>query len=148
MTPDSIHTWRDFHEQNERERWQREFEHRARGGDVEEEDGDRRGFYYERIPVGRAQHRADGGLEYQRPTFGGSLKGAFKLPHNAVRALGNGDADAGLAVSDQLFGHHIALGRGTVHPDVLHDIGNGDIKAGRRVLQKLVTMLRQKRREP
>ena len=140
--PDSIHSWRDFHEQTERERLQRELEHRAHGGDVEEEDGK---LFYERVPL-KAHHRADGGgVEYQRPIFGGDLKHAFKLPRSAIEALGNGDPDAGLAVSDQMFGHHTALGRGVVHPDVVRHIGDGDLAAGHRVLRKFVATLRQRR---
>ena len=94
----------------------------------------------ERIPLRRAEPEADDGarLEYQRPIYGGSLKGAFRLPHSAIVALGDGDPEAGLAVADQLFGYHTALGRGVVHPDVVRLIGEGDMKAGRRVLAGFV----------
>ena len=77
---------------------------------------------YERVPIGRAQHRADGGgIEYQCPIFGGPLKEAFKVPRDAISALGNGDADAGLAVCDQMFGDHRS-GRGTIHPDLVQTL--------------------------
>ena len=142
---DSIHTWRDFHEQHEQERLQRELEHRARGGEVEEEDGDKRGFYYERIPLKAPHKKADGGgVSYQRPIYGGSLAGAFKLPHGTIRALGNGDPEAGLAVSEQLFGTHSALGPGVVHPLVVQHIGEGSLAAGHRVLRRFVATLRQR----
>jgi len=138
----SIHTWRDLHEQTERERWQRELEHR--GGDVEADDGDKRAYHYERVPIGHTEGKADGGgLEYVRPIHGGSLKEAYRLPRNAIRALGGGDLEAGYATSDAMFGHHTALGRGVVHPDVVRHIGDGDLAAGHRVLRKFVSSLKQ-----
>jgi hypothetical protein len=48
-------------------------------------------------------HKADSGrLEYQRPVYGGSLHDAFRLPHSAIRALGNGDPEAGQAVANDM----------------------------------------------
>lgn len=114
------------------------------GGDIEADDGK---YRYERVPLGRARHEADddsGRVSYLRPIHGGSLEGAFKLPHNAIRALGNGDPDAGLAVADEMFGHHLALGRAVVHPDVVRHIGDGDLAAGHRVLRKFVATLRHR----
>ena len=142
-------TWLDHHHQTEALRLAAmprdpdiQHDDEAEGGD--DSDGMLR---YERVPL-RAHHRADGsGVEYQRPIFGGSLKGSFKLPHNAIRALGNGDPEAGLAVSDHLFGHHTALGRGTVHPLVVAHIGEGDLKAGHKVLRKFVSSLKQRSME-
>lgn len=144
MTDDTPRTWLEHHRQTEAAR----LDAMPRDPDIQrddeaEGDDDSDGILrYERVPL-KAHNKADGGgVEYQRPIYGGSLKGAFKLPHNAIRALGNGDPEAGLAVADQMFGHHIALGRGTVHPDVVRHLGDGDLVAGRRVLQKFVATLR------
>jgi hypothetical protein len=35
-----------------------------------------------------------GGIAYQRPIYGGSLKGAYKIPHSAIKAMGNGDPES------------------------------------------------------
>ena len=99
---------------------------------VENEDSGK--LEYVRVPL-RAQHNASfespphdrekvepASLSYVRPIYGGSLKGAYKLPRSAIAALGNGDHEAGLATSDKLFGHHTALGRGIIHPMVMEII--------------------------
>ncbi len=80
----------------------------------------------------RAEDKAAAGVHYQRPIHGGSLRGAFRLPHGTIMTLANGDREAGLAVADETFGHHRALGRGVVHPMVIELFGNGDIESGHR----------------
>ncbi len=91
---------------------------------------------------------ADAGkLEYIRPIHGGSLKGAYKIPPSAIVALGHGNREAGLAVCDEMFGHHLALGRGTVHPDIVRWIGNGSMAAGRKVLAAFVARARHQHRQ-
>jgi hypothetical protein len=89
-------------------------------------------------------YAAGGGVEYQRPGYGGSLKGAYRIPHTALKAMGNGDLEAGRAVAGQMFGLHSALGSDTVHPEVVRELGGGSLAAGRRVLEKFVTTLRHR----
>lgn len=83
-----------------------------------------------------------GNLQYIGPIHGGSLKGAFVIPPSAIVALGHGDREAGLAVCDEMFGHHVALGRGTVHPMMIALLGDGDLKAGHRVLKEFINTIR------
>lgn len=71
---------------------------------------------------------------------------AFHLPGDAIRAMGNGDREAGYAVADEMFGHHLSYGRGVIHPTVVALIG-GDHKTGQRVLKQFVQKVRHKHAE-
>jgi hypothetical protein len=100
------------------------------------------GIAYDRIPrTGEPQGEPDH-YRYLPPIYSGDLKQGYRLPHRAIVALGAGDYQRGLNVSDKLFGHHRALGRGVVHPLILELEGNGDINAGRKVLRRFAAMVR------
>lgn len=93
--------------------------------------------------------KADGGkVEYQRPVYGGSLKDAYRIPHTALKAMGNGDLEAGRAIAGQMFGEHNALGPDVVHPQVVSALGGGSLAAGRRVLEKFVGRMRAQHERP
>jgi hypothetical protein len=85
---------------------------------------------------------SDKGKVYYERINGVAPPGSFKLPHHAVHALGAGDPlRAGRTVAS-LFGTS-ADDPLTIHPDVVRQIGEGDLKAGHRVLQRFVHMLRR-----
>jgi hypothetical protein len=68
---------------------------------------------------------------------------SFRLPRDVIDKLGNGDPQAGGAVVHGMFGIEPDGDPSVIHADVVRDIGHGDIKAGRRVLEKFIAMLRR-----
>lgn len=72
------------------------------------------------------------------------LVGAYILPHDVPKLLGNGNEQTGHAVAAKMFGQHAALGESAVHPEVVKELGNGDLAAGHAVLEKFVAMVRSK----
>lgn len=74
------------------------------------------------------------------------MPASFTLPIDVLRKLGNGDCALGLAVlRDALGGEPIAEGQ-FVSPNVLTALGHGNLNAGRRVLQKLISRIRHRNR--
>jgi hypothetical protein len=83
-----------------------------------------------------------GKVHYERVN-GVAPPGSFKLPHHAVHALGKGDPRNAGTVIANLFGPGAGDDPTVIHPDVVRQIGEGDLKAGHRVLQRFVHMLRR-----
>jgi hypothetical protein len=103
----------------------------ADGGAVGDDEGnDRKVLCYERVPIkGAVPH------------------GGYRLPHHAVRALGNGDPHAAGRVLVHLFG--VSGDDPTiVPPEAVRQAGGGDIRVGHRVLQRFVERLRQQGAQP
>jgi hypothetical protein len=94
----------------------------------------------------RTQHR---GVWYQQPRIKNRpLRNSFTIPDDVVEQLG-GPKTAG-AVLHGMFGLRPFTGEGNpleIDPDVVADVGHGSIKAGRRVLDKWIGMVRQQSRE-
>jgi hypothetical protein len=92
------------------------------------------------------QHR---GVWYQQPRIKNrSLRNSFTIPDDVVEQLG-GPKTAG-AVLHGMFGLRPFTGEGNpleIDPDVVADVGHGSIKAGRRVLDKWIGMVRRQSRE-
>lgn len=90
------------------------------------------------------QHR---GLWYEQPKIKNRpSRGSFTLPDDVVRQLGGGDPRAAGSVLHGMFGLAPFTGEGdprVIDPDVVADIGNGSARAGRRVLERFVAMLRR-----
>jgi hypothetical protein len=62
-------------------------------------------------------------------------KGSHHVPIAAVRALGGNDVELGEHVLGRMF--KMAAPR-AVHPHALRELGNGSIRAGRKVLEKFI----------
>ena len=70
--------------------------------------------------------------------------GSFVLPLDAVFALGGGNGELGEDIIREMFagGRHDAAMPRILPPEVVRDIGHGNLANGRRVLQKFVADLR------
>lgn len=109
----------------------------------------------ERAEVGRArkefiEDRAHGGkLHYSMPPVRGMAPpGSFRIPKDVFAALGDGDLKAGGAVAHAMFGIEDDPERpDRIHPHAVRIIGNGNINAGRRILEKFVARVRHGARE-
>jgi hypothetical protein len=94
--------------------------------------------------------RAHGGkLHYTMPDVRGMAPpGSFRLPKDVFAALGDGDLKVGGAVVHAMFGIEDDPEDPTViHPHAVRIIGNGNINAGRRVLEKFVARVRRQSRD-
>jgi hypothetical protein len=95
---------------------------RAAGGPADQDES-HRGVYYERVK-------------------GVASPGSFRLPHHAIHKLGGGDGRTAGKVLKSLF---------AVDPDspdiipaeTVRHLGHGDLRAGRRVLEKFIARLRR-----
>lgn len=68
--------------------------------------------------------------------------GSFVLPPDILKALGEGDEEAGA----QVIAFMLDLGTyypRLIRPEAVRDLGHGDLQAGRRVLQAFVRLVRQ-----
>jgi hypothetical protein len=68
--------------------------------------------------------------------------GSFRLDRNTIAALGDGDLKAGAAVAAGMFSVEPGDDPTIIRPDVVRDVGHGDMKAGRRVLEKFIARVR------
>jgi hypothetical protein len=86
-------------------------------------------------------------LEYERvPIKDSAPRGSFTLPRDVIRILGDGDPEIGNLVLLDTFGvHPMSAPLGAIHPDAVRDLGHGNAAAGRKVLQKFVTMIRKQK---
>lgn len=95
------------------------------------------------------EDRAHGGkLHYTMPDVRGMAPpGAYKIPKDVVAHLGHGSLHDGGFVLHSLFGTEDTPEDPTViHPHVVRIIGNGNLNAGRRVLEKFVARVRRQPR--
>jgi hypothetical protein len=95
---------------------------RAAGGAADQDEDDSGKVHYERVA-------------------GVAPPGSFRLSHHAVRALGQNDPRTAGRVISSLFGQGVNGDPTVVHPDVVRDLGHGDVKTGHRVLQRFVQRL-------
>jgi hypothetical protein len=109
----------------------------------------------ERAHIGHAwrdliEDRAHGGkLHYSPvPVRGMPAPGSFRIPKDVFAALGDGDLKVGGAVAHAMFGIEDDPEDPTIiHPHAVRIIGNGNLNAGRRVLDRFVQMVRRQSRE-
>jgi hypothetical protein len=80
----------------------------------------------------------------QPPIKGQPARGTFTFPADVIKALGDGDSEAGNAVLAELF--LTAANGGTVPPWVGTLLGGGDDAKGQRVLQAFVRKVRRNQR--
>jgi hypothetical protein len=74
--------------------------------------------------------------------------GSFRLPKDVFAALGDGDLKVGGAVVHAMFGIEDNPEDPTIiHPHAVRIIGNGNINAGRRILDRFVAMVRRQSRD-
>ena len=74
--------------------------------------------------------------------------GSFRLPKDVFAALGDGDLKVGGAVVHAMFGIEDNPEDPTIiHPHAVRIIGNGNINAGRRILDRFVAMVRRQFRD-
>jgi hypothetical protein len=85
-----------------------------------------------------------GKLHYSMPNVRGMAPpGAFRIPHDVIDKLGGNSPHAGGAVAHAMFGIEDDPDDPTlIHPHVVRIIGNGDIRTGRRVLEKFIQRVR------
>jgi hypothetical protein len=90
----------------------------------------------------------NGRLHYTMPPVRGMpAPGSFRIPRDVFEALGDGDLKVGGAIIHQMFGIEDDPEDPTiVHPHAVRIIGNGNINAGRRVLEKFVARVRRQPR--
>jgi hypothetical protein len=84
--------------------------------------------YYERIP-----------MRHER-------KGSFKIPLDVIDKLGGGERYIGAAILADVFGVHPLHGA-VLDAEALARLGDGDVKAGARVLRKFIANIRQQQRK-
>ena len=92
------------------------------------------------------EDKAHGGkLHYTMPPVRGMAPpGSFRIPKDIFAALGDGDLKVGGAVVHSMFGIEDDPEDPTViHPHAVRIIGNGNINAGRRVLERFVQRVRR-----
>ena len=76
------------------------------------------------------------------------LPGSFRIPKDVFAALGDGDLKLGGAVAHAMFGIEDDPERpDLIHPHAVRIIGNGNLNAGRRVLEKFVARVRRQSRD-
>ena len=85
--------------------------------------------------------REDHFVHYERVPINASRKG-FHLPDDVVAKLGGGNTETGHVVLHEVLGGHVLDGP-VVDPNVVREIGNGDLTTGRRVLQKFIAKVRK-----
>jgi hypothetical protein len=74
--------------------------------------------------------------------------GSFRLPKDVFAALGDGDLKVGGTVVHAMFGIEDNPEDPTIiHPHAVRIIGNGNINAGRRILDRFVAMVRRQSRD-
>jgi hypothetical protein len=64
--------------------------------------------------------------------------GSFHIDFADVAKLGGGDLERGEAILGQMFR---LVGPRSLHPAVLHELGNGNAAVGRRVIEKFLSRL-------
>ena len=109
----------------------------------------------DRAAIGRAwreliEEKAHGGrLHYSPvPVRGMAPPGSFRIPRDVFAALGQGDLKVGGAVAHAMFGIEDDPDDPTyVHPHAVRIIGNGNLAAGRKVLEKFVARVRHGARD-
>jgi hypothetical protein len=86
-----------------------------------------------------------GKLHYEQPAIKGQpARGSFRIPRDVFEALGHGDLKVGGAIAHRMFGIEDEPDDPTVvHPHVVRIIGDGDARAGRRILEKFVAQMRR-----
>jgi hypothetical protein len=102
-------------------------------------------WYHELI-----ENRAHNGkTHYSMPPVAGMAPpGCFRISKDVIAKLGDGDLRAGGFVLHSLFGIEDTPDDPTIiHPHVVRIIGNGNINAGRKVLEKFVARVRRQSRE-
>jgi len=83
------------------------------------------------------------GVHYEQPEIRGQPpRGSFRLDRSTLAALGDGDLKAGAAVAAGMFSIAPGDDPQIVQAGVVRDIGHGDIKAGRRVLERFAQRVR------
>jgi hypothetical protein len=89
------------------------------------------------------------GVHYEQPAIKGQPpRGSFRLPKDVINKLSEGDPQTGGRVAAHMFGVEPDTDSpDVVHADVVRDIGHGDIKAGRRVLEKFIARVRRRARD-
>jgi hypothetical protein len=94
-------------------------------------------------------HAHGGKLHYTMPDVRGMAPpGSFRLPKDVFAALGDGDLKVGGAVVHAMFGIEDDPEDPTIiHPHAVRIIGNGNINAGRRILDRFVSMVRRQSRD-
>jgi hypothetical protein len=94
-------------------------------------------------------HAHGGKLQYTMPDVRGMAPpGSFRLPKDVFAALGDGDLKVGGAVVHAMFGIEDDPEDPTIiHPHAVRIIGNGNINAGRRILDRFVAMVRRQSRD-
>jgi hypothetical protein len=71
------------------------------------------------------------------------------LPSDVVEAVGAGNHEMGIAVMLDLFASEPFLSMrapNILPPQIVYQIGNGDLQAGRKVLNRFVTLARKQQR--
>jgi hypothetical protein len=101
------------------------------------------------LALTKERAHAGPGVHYEQPAIKGQPpRGSFRLPKDVINKLGEGDPQAGGRVAAHMFSAEPDIDfPDVVHADVVRDIGHGDIKAGRRVLERFVQRVRQGARE-
>jgi hypothetical protein len=80
------------------------------------------------------------------PVRGMAAPGSFRIPKDVFAALGDGDLKLGGLIAHQMFGLEDDPERpDLIHPHAVRIIGNGNINAGRRILEKFIQRVRQSR---
>jgi hypothetical protein len=94
-------------------------------------------------------HAHNGKLHYSPvPVRGMPLPGSFRIPKDVFAALGDGDLKLGGAIIHQMFGIEDDPERpDVVHPHAVRIIGNGNLRAGQRVLEKFIARVRRQSRD-
>ena len=67
------------------------------------------------------------------------------MPFDVIQKLGNGDPATGLAVLRDTFNVPLAGPVDQIPADTVAEVGHGDRLAGRRVLQKFISRIRNQR---
>ena len=94
-------------------------------------------------------HAHGGKLHYTMPDVRGMAPpGSFRLPKDVFAALCDGDLKVGGAVVHAMFGIEDDPEDPTIiHLHAVRIVGNGNINAGRRILNRFVAMARRQSRE-
>lgn len=81
----------------------------------------------------------------RRPMPSRIPRGAFVLPLDVIGKLGSGNPVLGEELVELMFGLGAPTAR-VLRPEVVADIGHGDLNAGRKVLQQFVALVRRRDR--
>ena len=94
-------------------------------------------------------HAHGGKMYYSMPPVRGMASpGSFRIPKDVFAALGDGDLKVGGAVVHAMFGIEDDPEDPTlIHPYAVRIIGNGNLAAGRRVLDRFVAQVRNGARD-